>query len=133
MKAKRRFEFDPDYAVFPGITVKEVMEYLDMTQKEFATRTGLTVQSLIRIFKGEQPISYETAESLEMVTGTPARFWNNLEMQYQEQRAKLAERERLKADTKWLKIIPVNYKPRRLTVNLMKKINLLKHWKKFAI
>ena len=91
MKAKRKYKFEPDYTVPPGITIKEVMQSLDMTQREFATRTGLTVQSLMRIFKGEEPISYKTAESLEMVTGTPARFWNNLEMQYQKQVAKLAE------------------------------------------
>jgi len=57
------------------------MESLELSQKEMAMRAGLTVQTLIRIFKGEQPISHETANRLELVTGTPARFWNNLELQ----------------------------------------------------
>ncbi|MCF6175675.1 MAG: ImmA/IrrE family metallo-endopeptidase [Victivallaceae bacterium] len=108
MSVKQRYKFKPDYAIPPGLTVKETIEALDMTQKEFAIRTGLTVQSLIRIFKGEQPISYETAERFEMVTGVAARFWNNLEMQYQEQMVKIAEKERFKNDLEWLKLIPVN-------------------------
>jgi HTH-type transcriptional regulator/antitoxin HigA len=78
MKAKKQYRFEPDYAVPPGETLQEVMESLDMTQKELAVRTGLTVQSLNRIFKGEQPITYESANRLELALGVPARFWNNI-------------------------------------------------------
>ena len=67
------------------------MESLDMTQKDLAIRTGVTVQTLNRIFKGEQPISYETSNKLEMATGVPSRIWNNLEAQYREQLAKFKE------------------------------------------
>lgn len=107
MKANRKYTFQPDYAVPPGDSLREVMESLEMTQRELAVRTGLTVQTLIRIFKGEQPISYESANRLELATGVPARFWNNLEAQYQEQKAKLDERRRLAKDLEWLKTIPV--------------------------
>jgi len=106
MKAKRQYRFEPDYAVLPGQTLQEVMESLDMGQKELAVRTGLTVQSLIRIFKGDQPISYVTANRLELATGVIASFWNNLEAQYQEQLIKVKERKRLQADLQWLKTIP---------------------------
>lgn len=106
MKAKRQYGFEPDYAVPPGETLREVMESLDMSQRELAQRTGLTVQTLSRIFKGEQPISYETANRLELATNVPARMWNNLEAEYREQRAKMAERERLQDGLKWLRAIP---------------------------
>lgn len=102
-----KYTFDPDYAVAPGETLRETMDALDMSQKELAIRTGLTVQSLIRIFKGEQPISYETANRLELAVGVPASMWNNLEAQYREQLAKIHERERLEADLAWMKEIPV--------------------------
>jgi Plasmid maintenance system antidote protein len=107
MRAKRKDEFEPDYAVPPGATLHEVMESLQMSQKELAQRTGLTEQTLTRIFKGDQPISYETANRLELVTGVPARMWNNLEAQYREQLAKQEERQRLEADKAWLKTIPI--------------------------
>lgn len=105
--AKRKYEFEPDYAIAPGATLLELMESYGMTKKEFALRTGLTEQSLIRIFKGEQPISYETSNRLELVTGVPAGYWNNLEAQYREQLAKIQERERLEKNLEWLKLIPV--------------------------
>ena len=78
LKAKKQYGFDPDYAIPPGETLKEVMESLDMTQKELSIRTGLTVQSLNRIYKGEQTITYETANRLELTTGIPARMRNNM-------------------------------------------------------
>ncbi|MCF6237693.1 MAG: ImmA/IrrE family metallo-endopeptidase [Candidatus Marinimicrobia bacterium] len=107
MKAKKKYAFEPDYAVAPGETLAEVMTSLDMNQKELTKRLEMTEQSLIRIFKGEQPISYATANRLELVTRVPARFWNNLEAEYREQLAKIEERERLANSIDWLKTIPV--------------------------
>lgn len=101
------YTFDPDYAVPPGQTLKEVIEGLGMTQKELAIRTGLTEQSIIRILNGEQPISYDTATKLEMVTAVPARMWNNLEMLYREQLSKLKFKQQLEEHDIWLKRIPV--------------------------
>lgn len=95
MKALKKLSFKPDYAVAPGETLKDTIESLNMTQKELATRTGLTEQMIIRIFKGDQPITYETANKLELVTGVPARFWNNLESNYREQLAKIEEKIKL--------------------------------------
>ena len=106
MKALRKYAFDPDYAVPPGASLKETMEALGMSQRELADRTGLTVQTLHRIFKGEQPITYETANRLELVTGAPGAFWNKLEAEYRAQLARLAERARLQHDLAWLKTIP---------------------------
>jgi hypothetical protein len=40
-------------------------------------------------FEGDQPISYETANKLELATNVPALMWNNLEAQYREQLAKV--------------------------------------------
>ncbi len=107
LTAKKLYGFEPDYAISPGETLKEVMESLNMSQKELAVRTGLTVQSLNRIYKREQPITYETANKLELATGVPARMWNNLEAQYREQLAKIKERKQLAGALDWLKTIPV--------------------------
>lgn len=106
MKAKRTLTYRPDYAIPPGETLREVMESLGMTQQELAVRTGLTAQSLSRIFNGNQPISYETADALEMATGTPARFWNNLEARYRERLTVFEKNASLTEDLEWLKTIP---------------------------
>lgn len=70
-------------------------------------RSGLTVQTLNRIFKGEQPITYETSNRLELVTGIAAAFWNNLETQYREQLAKTEQARQMQSHIVWLKSIPV--------------------------
>lgn len=105
MKHKKKYGFAPDYAVPPGKTLQEVMTSLGMSQREMAMRIGLTVQTLIRIIEGDHPISYETANRLELVTGVPARYWNSLELQYQEQLARLAEQKRLQSDLDRLQTI----------------------------
>ena len=91
MKSLKKYTFEPDYAVPPGKTLLEVMESLNMTPKELHTRTGIPVQSLNRIATGEQPITHETANHLELATGVPADLWNNLEKQYRELLARAAE------------------------------------------
>ena len=78
------YAHDPNYAVAPGETLQEVLESLGMSKKELALRCSLTEQTINRICRGEQPITYESAERLEMATGVPARMWNSLEMQYRE-------------------------------------------------
>ena len=101
MARKQTYPFKPDYAVPPGATLEESMRAQGMTQQELAERTGLTVQTLNRIFKGDQPITYETANKLEYVTPYPASFWNNLEAQYREQLKKLEAKEPDKALLNW--------------------------------
>ncbi len=96
VSVEKKCGFEPDYAVPPGESLAEVIESLGMSQKELAERTGITVQSLNRIFKGNQPITYETANRLELATGVSVTMWNNLETQYREQLAKIHERERLR-------------------------------------
>ncbi len=132
LKAKKRYGFEPDFAIAPGETLKETMESLNMGQKELAVRTGLTVQSLNRIFKAEQPITYETANKLELATGVPARMWNNLEAQYREQLAKIEERKQLEADLEWLKTIPTKELIQRKVIEPVKeKVMLLRDTLKF--
>ena len=132
LNAKKIYGFEPDYAIPPGETLKEVMESLNMSQKELAIRTGLTVQSLNRIFKGDQPISYETANKLELATNVPAGMWNNLEAQYREQLAKAKERKQLGTNLEWLKTIPTQELIQRNAIESQKdRVLLLRETLKF--
>lgn len=132
VKAKEKHGFEPDYAIPPGETLKEVIASMGMTQKELSFRTGLTPQSINRIMKGEQPILYETANKLELVTGVPVRIWNNLEANYREQLEKIKEEERLNRNIDWMKQIPVNELVNRNLISKKKKdTKLLKEVLKF--
>lgn len=94
-KAKRQHKYEPDYAVAPGETLRDTLVALDMSQRDLAKRTSLTVQTVSRILGGEQPITFETANKLDMVTGVPARMWNKLEMKYREQLSKIVTGEKI--------------------------------------
>jgi len=100
-------EYQPDYAVFPGEVLSYELELRGMAQQELAKRTGLTPKHIVSIVKGKSAITSETAIKLERAIGMPADYWLNLESQYQETQARLAEEAQLEHDLDWLKKIPV--------------------------
>ncbi|RLC11921.1 MAG: addiction module antidote protein, HigA family [Deltaproteobacteria bacterium] len=108
MANKKTNQYIPDYIVPPGEVLKDYLESLGMTQAELAARTGLTKKTINEIIKGKSPITHETALKFERALGRPAHFWNNLERQFQEDRIRLAEQQRLESYLDWLKKVPVN-------------------------
>ncbi|MFH0872549.1 MAG: HigA family addiction module antitoxin [bacterium] len=101
-------QYVPDYLVTPGEVLEEYLEAYGMAQAELAARTGLAKKTINEIIKGKSPITPETALKLERSLGRPAHFWNNMERQFQEDRSRLAEKERLHSYLDWLKKVPVN-------------------------
>lgn len=101
-------QYAPDYLVTPGEVLEEYLEACAMTQAELAARTGLATKTINEIIKGKSPITTETALKLERCLARPAHFWNNLERQFQEDRTRLAENERLQSRLDWLQKVPVN-------------------------
>lgn len=69
-------------AIPPGETLLETLEYMEMTQKEFATRVNMSVNIINEIIKGKAPITADTAIKFEAVLEIPASFWINLESNY---------------------------------------------------
>lgn len=98
----------PDYAVPPGETLLETIENIGMSQAELAERTGRPKKTINEIIKGKAAITSETALQLERVLGIPARFWNNLERNYQEILARINEKKNLQNHIIWLEKIPLN-------------------------
>ncbi len=107
MSKKNQSAFKPNYAIAPGETLRETLETLGMSQTEFADRTGRPKKTINEIMTGKAAITAETALQFERVLGVPASFWNNLERNYQEARARLKEEERLQTNVKWLKNFPI--------------------------
>lgn len=93
---KKRYPYEPDYAVPPGNTLQDTIDALGMSQREFAARTDLTTKTVNQIIKGEAPITQSNAIRFERVTGVSAAMWNNLQSLYAEQKEKLKEQERLR-------------------------------------
>ena len=79
-------------AVPPGATIREQLADRDMSQKEFASRMGLSQKHISQLINGEVRLTPDVAVRLESVLGIPAQFWNNLEAIYQEKLIKDAEK-----------------------------------------
>jgi len=106
MVNKSYTEFKPDYAIPPGDTLSDVLESKGMTQQELSTRTGMAPKTINEIIKGKAPISADTALKLESVFGVNASFWLNLEMNYQEDMARIKAKKGLSADIEQAKKFP---------------------------
>lgn len=89
MAEAEKITFRPNYAVPPGETLRETIEALGMTQAELAQRTGCAKETINEIIEGKAAITSERAIQLERVLGITASFWNNLERNYQETKARL--------------------------------------------
>lgn len=101
------FRFDPDYAVAPGATLRSTLAEMEMTQSDFAARTGLSVKHINQIAHGIAPITHDSALSFEKVTGVPATIWNRLEANYRDRLARIEDRRPEPEDRAWLGALPI--------------------------
>lgn len=106
MIKKQKDGFNPNIAIPPGETLREYLESLSMKQVDLAKRTGLTTKTINEIIKGKAPITPETALRLENVFGTPASFWNNLEINFQETRARIQAEKDIEAEVEIARLVP---------------------------
>jgi addiction module HigA family antidote len=81
--------YHPNYAIPPGETLRETLEAIGMTQTELAHLGGGPKKTINEIVAGNAAITANTGLRLERVLGIPASFWNNLEKNYQETKARL--------------------------------------------
>ncbi len=120
-------EFKPDYAVLPGESIKEMIEYMGLTQKDFALRLEISEQSLIRILQGKQPITHETALKLELVTGVSNEFWMAREANYQKHLARLEEEKNIDQNKEFLERFPIKELVKRNIIKASKDVAELKN------
>lgn len=84
----------------PGVTIKEQLDDIGMTQKEFAVRMDMSEKHISKLINGEVHLTPLVAYRLESVLGIPASFWNNLEARYQEKLIMAEEENAMDADIK---------------------------------
>ncbi len=75
----------------PGDVVVDYLEFHGWTQRDLARRTGLTPKTISEICNGKTPVTPPTAIAFEKVLQRPARFWLNLQRQYDEAKARQQE------------------------------------------
>lgn len=93
-------------ALPPGATIKEQLEDRGMSQKEFASRMGMSEKHISHLINGDVQLTPDVAYRLEMVLGLPAKFWSNLEAIYREKLIKVEAENSLDSDKELVKKFP---------------------------
>jgi addiction module HigA family antidote len=99
--------YQPDVAIPPGETIREILESKSMTQAELANRMGRPTNKVNEVIQGKRQITADTALELELALGLPASFWINLEKNYQLNKARLSQDKRLEREARKLSLFPV--------------------------
>lgn len=99
--------FSPDWISPPGDTIFDLLEERGWKQTELAKRTGYTTKHISLLINGKASITDETDIKLERVIGSTAHFWLAREAQYREGLVRIAERDSLKVEADWLKLLPL--------------------------
>ncbi len=90
-----KIEYENLIAFHPGYYVKEILEELEMTQEEFAVRSGVTGKTLSQLINGKINLSKDVALKLSVMLGTSVDVWLNLQQTYIEECLKIKERKQL--------------------------------------
>jgi HTH-type transcriptional regulator/antitoxin HigA len=79
----RTNSYNPQTILHPGETLREKLEELGMSTKEFALRTGDAEKTINAVLNGESAITQDMAIKFEIVTRIPAHFWMNNQRGYE--------------------------------------------------
>jgi addiction module HigA family antidote len=94
----------PDRLIVPGEIIEEYLAHAGFTQASLAERIEMPERTVNEIIRAKSAITAEIAIKLAWTLGRPAHFWSNLESQYQADKMRFEDKERLN----WLVNFPVN-------------------------
>ena len=66
----------------PGVYIKETLETMEMTAREFSARTGIYERTLSTIINGNEDITFDIAYKLSLYFDNSVNYWTNLQNQY---------------------------------------------------
>ena len=90
------------FAVHPGETVREALEYSGLSQADLGERTQISEKTISLILSGQQPVTPETALKLERVLGLSYDLLVGMQAQYEADEFRLAEQARLQEEVSHL-------------------------------
>ena len=73
-----------NFALHPGVILKDYLKSLNMTQRDLSAKTELNKTIINEIITGKRNITTNIALKLEPIFGLPAKFWSNLQLDYDE-------------------------------------------------
>jgi HTH-type transcriptional regulator / antitoxin HigA len=79
---ERKIGLSREFVIHPGETLNDILMDRGISQVELANRTGVTEAHISNILNGQKSISTQFAKKLEYALGTEAKFWINLQANY---------------------------------------------------
>lgn len=75
----------------PGVYVKDAIESLGLSQSEFASKSGLSLENVSMLINGKADITLEVADKLAAFFNNSAEGWANLQTKYDSNQTKTNE------------------------------------------
>jgi len=100
-------KYIPQSVPYPGETLAEKLEEMEMGPKEFAIRTVKPEKTITAILKGTSSITPDMAVQFENVTKIPAHFWMNHQRGYDEYIAREKWKTVIEEAKEWAKLFPI--------------------------
>ncbi len=75
-------EYKDLVAFRPGYYIADIIEDMEISQAEFATRMGTTAKTLSLLINGRTNVSNNLAKKLSVMLGTSVDVWQNLQNVY---------------------------------------------------
>lgn len=85
-------KYDGLLAFHPGTYIEDVIENLNITQREFADRLDINPKVLSELVNGEANLSPEVALKLEKLTGVEYQSWMNLQNSYDRKKLEIEKK-----------------------------------------
>lgn len=79
---EKMIEYKDIVAFHPGYYIADIIEDMEMSQAEFATRMGITTKTLSYLLNGQASISNDFAKKLSLMMGTSKDIWLDLQKAY---------------------------------------------------
>jgi addiction module HigA family antidote len=99
-------KYQPQTVSHPGETLREKLEELQISPKEFAVRCNKAETIISEVLNGKRSITPDLAIHFETVTKIPASFWLKRQNSYNEAKARNEHQDLLTAATGWARSFP---------------------------
>lgn len=96
-------------AFHPGYYVKEMMEEMNINQKELAQRLDTTTKTVSELVNGNINLSEEMVLKLSSMFGTSIELWLNLDNTYKQKKLEKEKLEKQEREYDFLKCIDCNF------------------------
>jgi HTH-type transcriptional regulator / antitoxin HigA len=90
---EKKYIFNPNYALHPGLHVIEMLETFGMKQSELSIRLGITPKHLTNLVGGKVSLTTEIAHDLQAVFSQPAEYWLALQANYDLNKLRLEQQQ----------------------------------------